>query len=141
MPSEVSRRLVVSKDKSEGAALLDASSAAILDAVEPLVALAVLASGCLVFARIGDTIASKGDGVIEFLIPVELILLQAGVADVGNNVIEGGAEDCRRPVAHALAILTPGASLTLRHILLVDVVVSRCGLALPEEVLALVWVG
>lgn len=92
MLSQDSRRLVVGQDKGEGAAFADTSGAAVLDVVEPLVALTVLAGRSLVLASICHTVANKGDRVVELLIPVELVLLKARVADIGGDVVERGTE-------------------------------------------------
>ena len=121
--------------------MTDASRASFLEATEPLVALTVLASRSLVFAIVDDTLTNEGDRVVKLVFQVQLILLQARVAGMGCNVVEGCAEDSWRPVAHTSAILTPGTRLALGYALLVNIVVCRGGLVLPEEIFALVGVG
>ena len=138
---EGSQRLIIREDQGEGTAFTNASRASVLKAAEPLVGLAVLASRSLVLAIVDDTTTNEGDRVVKLVVPVQFILLQARVANVGGNVVEGCAEDSWRPVAHTSAILTPGTRLALGHTLLIDIVVSRGGFILPEEIFALIGVG
>ncbi len=64
------RWLVVGKNEGEGAAFADTGGAAFLDAVKPLIALAVLSSGGFVLACVGDTLANEGNRVVKLFIPV-----------------------------------------------------------------------
>ena len=65
-----SQRLVICEDQGEGTAFTDASRASVLEAAEPLVGLAVLASRSLVLAIVDDTTTNEGDRVVKLVVPV-----------------------------------------------------------------------
>lgn len=98
-------------------------------------------SGVLVFAWAYDTVSCEGQGEIGTIVPDKLVLLETGETDLHIDVVERCSEDEWRPIADwHLLVSTPGASLALWNTLLVDVVMCRGGLAVPEEILALIRV-
>jgi hypothetical protein len=68
--------------------LVQAYCASLLEAVEPAVSLGVLARCSVVFARVDYAVASEGYRIVQAILEIKLVLLQAGVADIRRYIIE-----------------------------------------------------
>jgi len=95
----------------------------------------------LILARARDTIANECGGEIRPVVPHELVLLQAGKANIHDFVIEGRAKYKRCPVSDGIGVRAPSTSFAFGNALLVDIVMGGRRLLVPLVIRPLVWIS
>ena len=108
-------------------------------AVEIAPAVGIVVLPVLVGARVADTVARESDNEIKLRVWVGwLILHEASVGHVRDDVVERRSDVDRSAVACVALATTPSASLRLCDTLIVDVILGRCRLVVPEVVRLLI---